>query len=104
MSLQVGKIVSVAGKLESGFPTFQLALSHSHKGVDGNLKLETFPSGFPTFQLPACAAGHGFAQMESWKNLPSYGAVCPGLTPGTPACPCLPIPNNNHKEEGAWAD
>jgi len=103
MSLQAGKIMSIAGKLESVFPTFQLPVSLIHKGIGGNFKLETFPSGFPTFQLPACAAGHGFAQMESWKNPLSYGAVCPGLTPGTPLA-LSKVPNNNHKEEGAWAD
>jgi len=103
MSLQVRKIVSNAGKLESLFPTFQLPIFQSHQWIDDDFKLENFPSRFPTFQLPACAAGHGFAQMESWKNPLSYGAVCPGLTPGTPLT-LSQVPNNNHKEEGAWAD
>lgn len=103
MTRLVGTARAFAGKLECDFPTFQLARSTSHSRVGGNLKLENLPTGFPTFQLPLSRSQSGFRQMESWKFPFSYGAVCPGLMPGTPR-PLLRIPDNNQqKEAGAWA-
>ena len=103
MNLQVGKITPLGWKLAKLLPTCQPSLPQSHIQVSGDSRLAALPTWLPTFQPATDRHGVGVSRLEVGIFISSYRAVCPGLMPGTPAA-LSKVPNNNHKEEDAWAD
>ena len=103
MSVQVGKITQLGWRLVEVLPTCQPGLYQSHIEVSAHSRLAVLPTWLPTCQPTASRHCIGVSRLEVGIFIPSYRAVCPGLTPGTPLA-LSKVPNNNHKEEGAWAD
>lgn len=100
----VGKNHRFSGQWEMRFPTDPLSILGCWLGFDAVFQWAIFPTEFPTDPLSQIQFHHRVFQWAVGKSSPSYGAGWPGLVPGTPARIRPQVSNNNHKEEGAWAD